>query len=167
MRADTCSLTFVKLCKSQSFSFSNMTRMNSNRFPRLSVIMAGILLLATFACDSKKDEPQPDAAASVAGRYNVTFLRLGNTQFTLPQNGTSAIINVTRQTETTVAMTCTVTSPGAPPENIDFGSLTVNRQGDDFNLLESGQQVGTIRGNALNISGTDEDGAVVELRATK
>jgi hypothetical protein len=141
--------------------------MKTNKFSHSVAIMAVILLSAIFACDSKKADPKPDAAASAAGTYNVTFLRLGNTQLTLPQNGTSATLNVTRQTETTVGMICTVNSPGVPSESIDFGSVTVNRQDDGFNLLESGQQVGTIRGNALTISGTDDDGTSIELRATK
>ncbi|MCU0354267.1 MAG: hypothetical protein MUD08_11105 [Cytophagales bacterium] len=135
-----------------------------------------VLSAALSACNRGGDEPAPDAAASIAGTYNLTFLQADGQSLTLPATGSggtaSGTLNVTRQTESTVLMSITITRTlsGQAPENttIEIGTITVSRQLDgSVTLTDSGQQIGTVRGNELNISGVDEDGEPVELRATK
>ncbi len=125
------------------------------------------LLIATVCCtlflngcglfDKDKDEKvDPDVASSIAGTYNVTYIKVDGAQaITLPQNGISATFQVNKVNPTTVSIALTLSISGQR-ETESLGEFTVARQQDGTVVLsERGQQIGTVKNNQLEIDADD------------
>ena len=116
------------------------------------------LCLLTFACKKNKDKDKvnADIAASIAGTYNVNYYKEdGELAITLPQNGASATVQLSKATETTIDVLITSRIDGQV-ESENYKSITVSRQNDGTVVLSlNGRQVGTVKDKKLEITGSD------------
>lgn len=133
-----------------------------------------VLLLVLAAACKKGDEAAPDAAARIAGTYDVSRLSLdapGTTDdvsvnLPITQNGNtlSATLDVTRVTETTVRLKFTLRITGQPDDPSDLGG-DVEVRGNE--LYEGSTKIGTANGSTLSLDATTDDGIRTVIEAKK
>lgn len=133
-----------------------------------------ILLFVLVAACKKGDDATPDAAARIAGTYDVSRLSIDapgtiddasyNLPITQSGNTLSATIDVTRVTENTVSLNFTLRITGQPDQPNSLGS-TLEVRGDE--LYEGSTKLGTANGSTLSLDATDDDGVRTVIEAKK
>lgn len=124
----------------------------------LSLLFA--LLVLAGCGKSKKEDPTPtstSAAEAVAGLYTMSSLTSGGKTIPLPfsnnGNSISGTINVVavsgKQDEVNLTLTLKVTGS---PDGVVAGDVQVKAAGNGYQLLDSGQQIGTVDGNTLTLT---------------
>ena len=129
-----------------------------------NILIALILLLTVASCIPKKDkDPEPE----LAGTYEVRQLTSGNQTVSLPLNGVSAVVIVTRPNDTLITFVLEVRGNGQT-ERSDAADLTIRKaSGKDYDILDGSTRIGSINGTNFNIDGTDDNGDRIAITAQK
>ena len=128
-------------------------------------LIALLLLLTVASCipDKKNKDPEPE----LAGTYEVRQLTSGNQTVSLPLNGVSAVVIVTRPNDTLITFVLEVRGNGQT-ERSDAADLTIRKaSGKDYDILDGSTRIGSINGTDFNIDGTDDNGDRIAITARK
>ena len=129
-----------------------------------NTLIALLLLLTVASCIPKKDkDPEPE----LAGTYQVSQLTSGNQSVSLPLNGVSAVVIITRPSDALITFILEVRGNGQT-ERSDATDLTIRKaSGRDYDILDGTTRIGSINGTDFNVDGTDDNGDRIAITARK
>jgi len=139
-----------------------------------SLFLVMLSLVWLSGCKKDEDVIDPNFAASVSGRYPLTFFREGSQSINLPVNGISGYLETTRIDNTHINMKLSLTvGPDAADTSVDdLGSVELlsdsgNRGTFNLRAAQFGYNVGTISATDVTIRDTATDGTEIEIRGKR
>lgn len=118
------------------------------------LLYISLVLFVVLGCKKSEDVNPQDLAGKVAGTYNVTTVINGSTTYNFPVSAggvtLSAVLVVTKVTDTSVNAVITQKTTGQPDDSDNFG--TFDLKGAD--LYQGSTKYGTADGTNFNIDFT-------------
>lgn len=136
-------------------------------------ILTGLAILFTilFAVSScKKDAVAEDIdlAESAQGTYEVYYIKSEGIETNLPQNAVSATVYANRTDKNTVNLKVTLRNGSTgESKDADFGSVQLKSENSTTAMYLDSEKLGMIKNNELEISGKDDQGQDLIIRAKK
>ncbi|MCY7352914.1 MAG: hypothetical protein LH606_20020 [Cytophagaceae bacterium] len=133
-------------------------------------LLLAVFFVAVLAGCAKKDDPAPDPddfAARIAGTYQVSKLTLNTQVLTLPQQGLSASLKLTKKGTlmNEVIYLLTFNNNGATESGT--GEFQLFDSGADVDIYEDGIKRGIWSNNTINLSILTDDGLKLVIVAKK
>lgn len=121
---------------------------------------------AISSCKKDAAAEDVDLSESAQGTYEAYYLKSKGQVFSLPQDSTSITIYVNRTDKNVVALS-SLTVVGGVPTNADLGSVQLKKESTTTAMYSGTEKLGTINNNELEISGKDEQGQDLIVKAKK
>ena len=129
-----------------------------------NLLLFTFLLFVSVSC-SKKDDVEPDLGTEVAGIYQATKATFARTEVTLPQQGVSMGLRLTRITNNTADFLKTANVQGAITE--EGGEVDLKKDGQKIMITTDGAAVGYVEGKKIYLDFVSVDGQRVKAEGSK
>lgn len=123
------------------------------------------LTLFVFVSCSKKDDVEPDFGSEVAGVYQVTKATVAGMEVTLPQDGVSMGLRLTRISNNTAEFLMTANILGDITQ--DGGEVDLRKDGQKVMVSTEGAALGYVEGKKFYLDFISVDGQRIKAEGSK
>jgi hypothetical protein len=116
--------------------------------------------------DKKADE---DLAASAAGQYEMSYIKINGQEANLPSGGISGKVNIANKDKNIIDMHISITdsNDSSNSESSDLEDIQLKEENSVTVLYSGTAKIGTINNNELNININDGQGQELIIKARK
>ncbi len=124
------------------------------------------ILFAVSSCKKDAMAEEVDLAESVQGTYEVYYIMTQGQPYNLPQDSLSATIFVNRTDKNVVTISSRTIVAGVSDDD-ELGSVQLKKESSTTVMYSGSDKLGTISNNELEISGKDNQGHDLIIKARK
>lgn len=134
----------------------------------LAILFTIVFFISSCKKDAVDKEPDQDLAQLAQGTYEVYYIKSEGVEANLPQNAVSATVYANRTDKNTVSLKVTLRNGSTGvSKDANFGSVQLKSENSATAMYLESEKLGTIKNNELEISGKDDQGQDLIIKAKK